>query len=78
MKHYMSEDIERIQRQIVSHVEYTLAKTRFDFKISHAYQATAISVLERLLERLNDTNETGFDEKASYKHLISAEFMLGR
>jgi len=33
MDAYIGHDKESIQRQIVSHIEYTLAKSRFDFTI---------------------------------------------
>jgi len=41
----------------VNHVEYTLGLTRFNFKDPNAYQATAYSVRDRLIEQLNDSNE---------------------
>lgn len=31
MKTYMARDVPSIERQIVNHVEYTVAKTRFNF-----------------------------------------------
>jgi hypothetical protein len=34
-----------------------LGLTRFNFKEFNAYQATAFSVRDRLIEQLNDTNE---------------------
>lgn len=37
MQSYINTDKETIQQSIVNHVEYTLAKTRFDFSILHAY-----------------------------------------
>lgn len=37
MQSYIKNDKETIQQSIVNHVEYTLAKTRFDFSIFHAY-----------------------------------------
>lgn len=55
MKEYMGKSVKEIERQIVNHVEYTCAKTRFDFKKEHAYHATALSVRDRLIEILNDT-----------------------
>ena len=44
MQSYIKNDKETIQQSIVNHVEYTLAKTRFDFSILHAYQAISHSV----------------------------------
>ena len=57
MKAYRSTSVETIEQQIVNHVEYTVAKTRFNFTAFNAYQATAYSVRDRLIENLNDTNE---------------------
>lgn len=57
MKTYLGSEVSQIERHIVNHVEYTCAKTRFDFTNFNAYQATAYSVRDRLIERLNDTNE---------------------
>lgn len=56
MENYMANDIPSIQKQIVNHVEYTLARTRFNFKESHCYQAVAHSVRDRLIESFNDTH----------------------
>jgi starch phosphorylase len=55
MQSYLGADTKSIQRQIVNHVEYTLARTRFDFDNFGAYQAAAYAVRDRLLESWNDT-----------------------
>jgi starch phosphorylase len=55
MGSYLGNDTRSIQRQIVNHVEYTLARTRFDFDNYGAYQASAYAVRDRLLESWNDT-----------------------
>ena len=52
---YMRTDTPSIQRQIVNHIEYTLARTRFNFDNLGAYQAAAYAVRDRLLESWNDT-----------------------
>jgi starch phosphorylase len=52
----MKSDIKSIQRQIVNHIEYTLARDRFNFDNHGAYLAAAYSVRDRLVESLNDTN----------------------
>jgi len=54
---YLGRDSRSIQKQIVNHIEYTLGLTRFNFKDFNAYQATAFSVRDRLIEQLNDANE---------------------
>lgn len=55
MGSYIGHDKKSIQRSIVNHVEYTLACTRFNFDDFAAYQATAYSVRDRLIEQWNDT-----------------------
>ena len=67
MRNYIGTEINQIERQIVNHIEYTVAKTRFDFTNFNAFQATAYSVRDRLIERLNDTNA---DVQVSYSILI--------
>ena len=55
MSSYMGSDKKSIQRQIANHIEYTLARTRFDFNDFIAYQAAAFAVRDRLIESWNDT-----------------------
>lgn len=55
MSSYIGNDKKSIQRSIVNHVEYTLACTRFNFNDFAAYQASAYSVRDRLIEQWNDT-----------------------
>lgn len=56
MGEYIGHDKSSIQKQIVSHIEYTLAKSRFDFNIQHCCQAVKSSLFDRLIECGNDTN----------------------
>jgi starch phosphorylase len=65
---YLGRDSRSIQKQIVNHIEYTLGLTRFNFKDFNAYQATAFSVRDRLIEQLNDANEY-FDVSKRLLHL---------
>lgn len=57
MSSYIGSDQRSIQRSIVNHVEYTLARTRFNFDNKGAYQAAAYSVRDRLIEAWNDTQQ---------------------
>lgn len=57
MNSYIGSDKRSIQRSIVNHVEYTLGCTRFNFDNFGAYQSSAYSVRDRLIEAWNDTNE---------------------
>jgi len=62
----------------VNHVEYTLGLTRFNFKDPNAYQATAYSVRDRLIEQLNDSNEYFNSQNSKRVYYMSLEFLLGR
>ena len=57
MDSYIGTDQRSIQRSIVNHVEYTLARTRFNFDNFGAYQASAYSLRDRLIEAWNDTQQ---------------------
>ena len=57
MDSYIGSDERSIQRSIVNHVEYTLARTRFNFDDFGAYQAASYSVRDRLIEAWNDTQQ---------------------
>ena len=46
-----------ITESIVSHVEYTLARNRYSFNTLEAYQATAFSLRDRLIQSWNDTQQ---------------------
>ena len=72
MQSYIGSDQRSIQRSIVNHVEYTLARTRFNFDDKGAYQATAYSVRDRLIEAWNDTNQYHTVRKSALINLDTA------
>mmetsp|Transcript_18479 Transcript_18479/g.31626 ORF Transcript_18479/g.31626 Transcript_18479/m.31626 type:complete len:630 (+) Transcript_18479:19-1908(+) len=78
MSSYMGTDKQSIQRQIVNHVEYTLARTRFDFDNFAAYQAAAFAVRDRLIESWNDTQQYHHHNDAKRVYYFSLEFLMGR
>ena len=51
-------DVVSLQHSIINHVEYTLARSRYRFDDFEAYQATALSIRDRLIESWNDTQVT--------------------
>ena len=67
-----------IQTSIVHHVEYTLAKNRFNFGNKHCYQAVSHSVRDRLIESFNDTQQYMHHVDAKRIYYMSLEFLLGR
>lgn len=78
MSQYLARDVSSIQRQIVNHVEYTLARTRYNFDNFGAYQATALSVRDRLIESWNDTQQFFTERDVKRVYYLSLEFLMGR
>jgi len=56
MDSYQQRDALTIQKSIINHVEYTLARTRFNLDDQSLYTGTALSVRDRLMENWNDTH----------------------
>eukprot|EP00955_Chlamydomonas_euryale_P106685 365720-Chlamydomonas_euryale.AAC.12 len=46
---YMKNDVLSIQEGIINHVEYTMARSRYKFDDFEAYQATSLSLRDRLI-----------------------------
>ncbi len=78
MNSYLGSDVHSIQRQIVNHVEYTLARTRFNFDNNGCYYATSYSVRDRLLESWNDTNLHMYKKDPKRMYYLSLEYLMGR
>mmetsp|Transcript_51972 Transcript_51972/g.161001 ORF Transcript_51972/g.161001 Transcript_51972/m.161001 type:complete len:901 (+) Transcript_51972:102-2804(+) len=78
MENYRANDVESVQRDIVSQVEYSLACTRFSFSREDAYRAASLALRDRLLESFNDTNDWYFQQDVKRGYYLSAEYLLGR
>lgn len=78
MSQYLARDVPAIQKQIVNHVEYTLARTRYNMDSFGAYQATARSVRDRLVESWNDTQQYFTERDVKRVYYLSLEFLMGR
>lgn len=78
MAEYIPTDKQSIQKSIISHVEHTLARTRFNFDKSSCYRATAFSIRDRLIESWNDTQQLFTAEDHKRVYYLSLEFLLGR
>jgi len=78
MSNYIPRDVQTIQTNLVNHLEYTLARTRFNFDKAACYKATALTVRDRLIESWNDTQQhlTALNPKRVY--YLSLEFLMGR
>ena len=68
MSVYLDAEQDTIQRSVVSHVEYNLGRTRFNFDTNSCYRATAFSIRDRLIESWNDTQQLTTAE--GYKSLL--------
>jgi glucan phosphorylase len=75
---YTKNDVLSIQQSIVSHVEYTLARSRFKFDNIEAYLATAHSLRDRLIEGWNDTQTYFREQNPKRVYYLSMEFLMGR
>lgn len=78
MDTYRKNDVLSIQESIVNHVEYTLARTRYQFDDREAYQAAAYSLRDRLIERWNDTQTYFKEQDPKRVYYLSMEFLMGR
>ena len=75
---YLSNDVSSIQKSLVQHVEYTLARRRYKFDRGSFYQATAHSVRDRLIERWTDTQQFYASRDGKRMYYLSLEFLVGR
>ena len=78
MDKYAANDIVSIQRSIVNHVEYTIARSRYKFDDFEAYLATSHSVRDRLIESWNDTQKWFHARDTKRIYYLSMEFLTGR
>jgi glycogen phosphorylase len=78
MDSYQPRDPLTIQKSIMSHVEYTLARTRFNLDDQSLYKGTSLSVRDRLLENWNDSTMNIKCTNPKMLYYLSIEFLLGR
>eukprot|EP00252_Welwitschia_mirabilis_P023783 TRINITY_DN6829_c0_g1_i7.p1 TRINITY_DN6829_c0_g1~~TRINITY_DN6829_c0_g1_i7.p1 ORF type:complete len:995 (-),score=183.04 TRINITY_DN6829_c0_g1_i7:250-3234(-) len=78
MDQYKKNDVFSIQKDILDHVEYTVASSRYSFGDFEAYQATAHSVRDRLIESWNDTQQIFRQNDPKRLFYLSLEFLMGR
>ncbi|OHT07542.1 glycogen/starch/alpha-glucan phosphorylases family protein [Tritrichomonas foetus] len=78
MADYIPAEKGSVQTSIVNHIEYTIARSRFNFDTFSAYLACSYSVRDRLIELFNDTMEYFISSKAKQVYYMSIEFLMGR
>merc|ERR1712137_130360 len=75
---YIPDDVHSIERNFVRHVEYSLAQTRQNLTPKWNFQACALSVRDRLLERWKDTQIYFYEKNCKRVAYMSMEFLIGR
>ncbi|EFA85934.1 glycogen phosphorylase 1 [Heterostelium album PN500] len=75
---FLKNDEDSIQKGILDHVEYTLARTKYNFDSFSAYQGSAYSVRDRLIERWNETQQYYTEKDPKRVYYLSMEFLMGR
>ncbi|KAG4960423.1 hypothetical protein JHK87_037056 [Glycine soja] len=78
MDGFLKNDPLTLQKDILNHVEYTVARSRFSFDDFEAYQALSHSVRDRLIERWHDTHVYVKRTKPKRLYFLSLEFLMGR
>ena len=75
---YLGHDKESIQKQIVAHIEYTGARSRFSFDLHTCCLAVAASLKDRLIECYNDTMQQWNLQQAKRVYIFSPTCSLGK
>ncbi|XP_034213185.1 glycogen phosphorylase 1-like [Prunus dulcis] len=78
MDGFLKNDSISLQQDILRHVEYTVARSRFNFDDFEAYQALAHSVRDRLIERSHDTQLYFKRKDPKRVYFLSFEYLMGR
>ncbi|KAA8519744.1 hypothetical protein F0562_014000 [Nyssa sinensis] len=78
MDGFLKNDPISLQKDILDHVEYTVARSRFSFDDFEAYQALSHSVRDRLIERWHDTHLYFKKKDPKRLYFLSLEFLMGR
>lgn len=78
MDGFLKNDPVSLQKDILDHVEYTVARSRFSFDDFEAYQALSHSVRDRLIERWHDTQIYFKRRDPKRLYYLSLEFLMGR
>ena len=77
-KHPETDSVPAIEKSIRRHVRYSLAKTWRDLSASDLLTAVALSVRDRLVERMLETEERYRQEDPKRLSYISIEFLIGQ
>ena len=81
-RYYLSSDSSSVRKSILEHYDYTLARRRYKMDAVSVYEAYALSLRDRLVERWSDTQQfyASSEECKDLKmvYYMSLEFLVGR
>ncbi len=72
------EDAQSLARGFAEHLKYTLCNDRYTATEQDKYQALALAVRDRLIDRWLKTQQTHHDKNAKRVYYLSMEFLMGR
>ncbi|KAL0226979.1 hypothetical protein P9112_014303 [Eukaryota sp. TZLM1-RC] len=75
---YIPNDQSSILRHIASHLEFSLARSRFSYDPGALFLATAYSVRDRLIQFWNDTAQHFNSSVTKRAYYLSIEYLMGR
>ncbi|PKN45700.1 MAG: glycogen phosphorylase [Deltaproteobacteria bacterium HGW-Deltaproteobacteria-17] len=75
---YLENDPKSLQRSFANHLEYSQGKNRHIATRHDLYQAAALSIRDRLMERWNDTMNTYYEKNVKRVYYLSLEYLMGR
>jgi len=78
MASYLSTEKSAVCQFIANHIEYTLARSAYNIDQFGVYQATSLSIKDRLIEFWNDTHQHFRTTKTKMIYYFSIEYLLGR
>lgn len=67
-----------IIKSFLEHLEYTLGKDKYSASNCDLYNAIALAVRDRLIERWLDTQQTYYNADNKRVYYMSMEFLMGR
>lgn len=78
MKCYMANDESTLTMSIVRHLEFDLARSRFNIDVKSLYEATAFAIRDRLIEMWNDSQIEITNKNPKRVYYLSIEYLMGR
>lgn len=71
-------DVASIQKTLIHHLHYTLAKDQYTATKRDCYNALAYTIRDYLIERWIETQRTYYDKDAKRVYYLSLEYLMGQ